>query len=288
MSQPWRSLVALAPGVCLATGCNLYFNAAPDAGSAADAAVSVDALNPTLRINLPFMAAEPTQFDGGDPSLSNDGLDLWFVPTDTSTTKKYDIYHARRPAINASFQAATEVNVNSSDDDIDGAVTDDRLLISFASNRVPKYTIFEAKRSSASEAFDTPVATNLAIDNFRGFDASPDGLTVMYPDGSVIKVFTRNTRNETYKAAPDIALADTNVSYATISFDRRELVYSPDGKQLVRALLSLDGKEYAAPQPFALGVTCNSSMTDPDFSSDAMALTFACNGKVYIATRVAP
>jgi hypothetical protein len=291
-----RPLVA-ALATTLATalalpGCNIVFHSAPAEADAVTAAAdaSPDAMPGTKRIDLKFSNAQDTQRQGEDPSVSNDALDLWYTVITTPTDR--DIHHAQRPSTDALFSTGSQLNINTGMNDLDGALTDDQLFVTFATNIVDPqngYTINQAKRNNPAENFEPAKPTSVVIPFFYGYDASPDGLQIFFIDNSDIKSKTRPSRDALLFAdGPTARVLDPEVTHPTVSFDRLELVYpSSDRTHLLRALLSPDGTQYGPPQPFDVGGNCN-SISDPDFSPNAMLLAFTCDGKIYFARRPAP
>lgn len=284
--QSWFT-AALAATTLVPLGCNYVFHAAPEGADATTVDAQRDAMPVPPRLALNFGSAQTTQIPGDNPSVSDDGLHLWFERATTPIDR--DIIHAQRIAANQNFNAPVQLNINTAANEIDAAITADQLLVTFASDfQVAAgggFQIYQARRQSSNLEFEPYTKTNLSFPAFKGFDASPDGLQIFFADGGFLRSNVRTTRDELYAVGPAASVVDPNISYPTVSFDRLELIYvDADGKHLARALLSPDGKSYGAPQPLDVGVTCG-KIAGPDLSPNAMSLTFFCDDAIYIARR---
>lgn len=293
-----RSVVA-AVATSLATalgfsGCNLVFRSTPAEADAATVNVdaTTDGMPGTQRIDLKFGNATSTEIEGEDSSVSNDALHLWFMTVTTPTDR--DMQHAQRATANALFGTVKQLdNVDTGANEVDGAIMEDQLFILYASNAGPGANgatrILQGQRQSPALEFTSIEDTNVGFSTFSGFDASPDGLQIFYVESGGLKSKRRTTRdNLSFSEGPATKLSDGNISYPTVSFDRLELVYvSADGTSLMRALLSADGSTYGEPQVLDVGATCG-TISGPDFSPNAMLLTFTCDKTIYVARRPAP
>ncbi len=282
-----RSLFAIAPFVMLAAGCNVFFKEADSDAPRVDTAPRTDAPDSNARINLPFVNVENTNIVGADSGISPEGLELTLV----GYQQPYQIYQTTRATRAAEFSVPQVLSINSPQNDIEPAITADQRLLIFASDRKDNgYELFQATRATARDAFANLMALNRTFADFKGFDASPDGLKVFYVDDGFLQTLTRPTIMDNFVLGPKFRLSDPSVRYPTVSFDGQELVYSANN-QLERALFDAQSNQFGAPQPlsFGSGATLCPNATDPDFSPDAMALTFSCNdGTIRIASRVAP
>lgn len=287
--RQWPVVAALATSLG-APGCNIVFHTAPaEVDAAASDAGALDGMPGTQRIDLQFGNALDSQRQGEDPSVSNDGLHVWYTVISPGLDR--DIDHAQRPTPNDLFDSGSGL-ISTGKNDLDAAITDDQRLVTFMTNNPnaqDELTIYQAQRTSPAENFDAARPTSVVIPSFYGYDASPDGMQVFFIDGSDLKSKTRTSRDALLFAdGPTAKVLDPLVTRPTVSFDRLELVYpSSDRTMLLRALLSQDGTAYGQPQPFNVGVSCN-SISDPDFSPNAMLLAFTCDGKIYFARRPAP
>lgn len=230
-----------------------------------------------MRVSLPFRNPITLGLIGADPTLSTDRAELWLTQQTPNTL-------AMSLRVGATYPRAVVAAFSSPEGDFDAALTADDQLLAYSSNRNGS-TVFQRQR-------DTPrgqwrVETLAVKTSFTGFDMSPDGLTLYLIDSGKLRFMKRGMRDATFENSglPSQQL-DNNASYPTMSFDEREIIFNvPNGQggyMLMQAIRAVNEIDYGAPTALALGC---SNTADADFSPDAMAIVYTCNGEIFVARR---
>jgi hypothetical protein len=161
-----------------------------------------------------------------DPTLSADGLELFFV---RGSPGVYELWHDTRQNTTELFTGGTPVvELNSTSEDSDPALTEDGGFIMFKSDRSGTPRAYQAGRLASGDIFTTPVLVpGLEAVPVFGLDLSPDGLTIYYDSGGQLVTGTRAGRS-----APLINLnviTPDRVQFPSVSADGLELFYSGAG-----------------------------------------------------------
>jgi Tol biopolymer transport system component len=167
-----------------------------------------------LRLSPPQRVGELAAAEAqGDPSLSPDGLSLYF----SRGASGKDYYVARRPDRASPWGTPIRLDdLSSAQDDTKLSLTDDGLVAILSSNRSPatSFDLWEARRTSSSVPFGTATRTPLAAinDNSAQFDphVSADGLRLYYAPELAgvqrIQLATRDSREEAFGAPAALAV----------------------------------------------------------------------------------
>jgi hypothetical protein len=158
-----------------------------------------------------------TEFEGG-PSLSADGLELYFVsgrPGALGGTGDQDIYVSRRRSIDEDWGAPERVPppISSAYFDITASISHDGLALYFGSNRPGLFSppwpdLWVSRRASVHDPWGEPVYLGSGVNTslFEGsISVSPDALTAYFagvtPD-FVFKIYrtARNRMDEPFGA----------------------------------------------------------------------------------------
>ena len=221
---------AFSGAVCLLVGCGTGHAGLPNASSTA---TFRDAVNLGPPINS-------QDFDGG-PSLSADGLTLYFV-TDRDIVTGGDIWTATRRSAAEPFGQPRNLGspVNSAADEGSPAISADGLDLFY--DRAPDGRIFEARRSIATAPFGKPVIVDLVCSGCRdGFPAvSSDALQLYFCSdraggygGDDVWMATRASTSSPFEPPVNVGPAvnsAANDCEPTISTDGRELFFGSDRK----------------------------------------------------------
>jgi len=167
-------------------------------------------------VNDPFGTPTPineinSPFSDFAPSISHDGLTLFFKSTRDDPAAQGNLWFATRPSTDAPFSAPQRVaNVNSSIDDGAPSISSDGLTLFLASLRsggFGSYDIWQATRPTINDEFGVP--TNLGATVNSSFnDGTPsisvDGLTLFFaskrPGGFGPRSLWMTTRPSTSQA----------------------------------------------------------------------------------------
>lgn len=270
----------LAVGLSLLSGCHLVFEEAQPATQDATAATDamIDAVPAEMRVSLPFLNPTALGLPGADPTLTSDGGELWLTQSGSPDTL------ATSFRVGATYPTPVVAAFSSPAGEFDAALTADDKLVAYSSNR-SGLAVFQRKRGVGPGVWQTET---LAVKtSYQGFDMSPDGKTLYLLDSGKLRIMKRGMRDATFENSglPEQQL-DNNASYPTMSFDEREIIFNvPNGQggyTLMQAIRAVNEIDYGAPTALALG--CGNT-ADADFSADAMAIVYTCEGQIYVARR---
>ncbi len=187
-----------------------------------------------LRLTTPARVSElATSAAQGDPSLSPDGLTLYF--SQGSSGKDY--YATRRADRTAPWGAPSRLDdLSSTGDDTKLTLSDDGLVAIVSSDRAPatSFDLWEATRASAAVPFGTPTRTPLTAINNNSAQYDPqlsgDGLRLYYaPDvggTQVIELATRSSRAEAFGMPVELALGAGSIADPSPSPDELVMFYT--------------------------------------------------------------
>jgi len=238
---------------------------------------------------VPFVgdAATFSEFSAtsvADPSLSSDGLEMYFTtdPDPGAMTYLNDIARWSRSSTTQLFTPdLTALPFNSPFADADPSLTADGSMIFFTSRRDGSERGFFATRVNEqwSQAQAIP---GLETIDMHSLDISPDGLTLYFTDTSSTPRLLMATRSATdVPFAPDATIVAMNVRFPTVSADHRELFFNGAGTQhAVRASKDVPFQD-PMPAPSILGV-------GPDLSADGQTLVLAVAGTLGVMRRNCP
>ncbi len=222
-------------------------------------------------------------FDGG-PSISSDGLTLYFVSERPGGLGKADLWVTTRATISAAFEPPKPLSatVNSAADDACPGISSDDLSLFFCSRRpggFGDYDLWVSRRATKGDSFGPPENLGAAVNTglWEGLpDISADGLTLFFDSnraGGVgnfdIWMTTRATTADAW-GAPENLGAPINSAFsdvgAKMSPDGLVFFFTSDrpggsgGEDLWVAKRSSVRDAFGAPQN--LGATINSSADD--------------------------
>lgn len=171
------------------------------------------------------------------PSLTADGLTM-FLQTNSSGSA-FDIHVATRTSTASVFSMPAPVaNINTASNEGNPRISDDGLVLYFASDRAGAFDIFKSTRVSISSSFNAPVAMgelNTNADN-QAPVLSKDGLEIFFASTrvhSISDIFhaTRTTSDEAFGTPMLVEELSGEVSYeypSWVSSDRCELIFESD------------------------------------------------------------
>ncbi|MBP9085194.1 MAG: hypothetical protein KBG15_03710 [Kofleriaceae bacterium] len=215
---------------------------------------------------------------GVDPTLSSDGGELWFTTVGTPAAL---VVSSR---VESTYPAAVPPNFGSPQGDFDAALTADDQLLAYASNR-SGFGVYQRQRGNGPGVWQNET---LAVStSFTGFDMSPDGLTLYLLENGKLRIMKRASRSVKFVSSNILSQQfATDAEYPTVSFDEREIIFSvrngTGGILLMHAVRAANAIDYGAATALNFGCTDTS---DADFSHDAMAIVYSCDGQIFIAQR---
>jgi len=168
--------------------------------------------------------------NGLDPQMSGDRLEMIYAK---GSPGSYSLFHATRLSTFAAFTETELDTINTSGEETDPALTADRLLLIFKSNRDGNgQHAFQTTRVSVTTPFVgatlVPGVESIAV---SGLDISPDGKTIYIDDGDALYVAHRAATDLAFDTA--IALTNQHMDYPSVSPNGLELF--SNGQGLVRA-----------------------------------------------------
>jgi hypothetical protein len=174
-------------------------------------------------VTSPFNSPAPLTITGNagaevtSPTVTADGLTLYFISNRTGTAGAGDIWKATRASTTANFADIVSVSeLNSTADEMDVFVLPDGNTIYFSTARNGGvYTIFRAEKSGAN--FDAPVQV---LSNGSAFldrvAVTSDELQLFYQAGNDVQVSKRTSITEPFAAGtPITALNSPNADNPT-------------------------------------------------------------------------
>jgi hypothetical protein len=160
------------------------------------------------------------------PSVTADGLTMYFTSNRTGTLGGRDIYRATRSVTTTNFGSITQLTaLSTASAENDAYVLPDHSALYFSSNRSGTSRIYRATISgttfgSIDEVLsDTTGLTRVAV--------SPDELTMLYTIGGDLRLSTRATTTVSWLPGADLTALDTTASdlASWISADKCRLYY---------------------------------------------------------------
>jgi hypothetical protein len=272
--------------VGLLAGCNQIYGLSPT--TLADA--RPDAIGCS---GQPFVGVQPLlqrQNADIDPTLSEDGLEIWFA-TEVSGPSQH-IRHATRRTVNDPFVEDATVPPFSDETarlERSPSITIDRLRMLFVSNRpMGNFTfhVFEATRTGVGQPFGPATQVASLGSGMETIDISPDGLTVYLGRNGNLEAASRPRVEDPFGApitlAEAVAAANAG-TFPSISPDGKEIFFAVEGDLVSRVRGSVD--EVFAPSTQKLVLA---SAHDGDVTFDNRGLVYASVYDVYMATRDCP
>jgi Tol biopolymer transport system component len=172
-------------------------------------------------------------WNDNEPSLTADGLTMYFSSDRAPSTGGSDIWMVTRPNRAASWTAATRIiELSSTADDSPGAVSSDGLRMVMTSTRNGNYQIFSTTRPTTAAAWSTPVLLG-GIDQSgsqSGSSVSSDELSLYYStsrDGS-LDVFVATRLDATAMFSGEAPVVELNSPSADL-----DPWVAPDGRYVV-------------------------------------------------------
>ncbi|HMA96284.1 MAG TPA: hypothetical protein VKP30_26535 [Polyangiaceae bacterium] len=186
-----------------ADGLSLYFSAAKPGEGEEDIYVATR----SSRTNGFYPATALTEINStaadGTPSISSDGMTLFFSSTRPGSSGGRDLYSARRANKNGLFGDVRPVTVlNSTADDTFPSITADGLTLVFSSTRSGVTDLFIAQRQDVAGKFAAPVA----LDRVNTTDYREERATLSRDELTIYFVSDRSN-----------GLGDRDIWYATRS-----------------------------------------------------------------------
>ncbi|HMA97674.1 MAG TPA: hypothetical protein VKP30_33545 [Polyangiaceae bacterium] len=220
-----------------ADGLSLYFAASRSEEEEDDLYVST---RTTRTAEFPTaIALEPinTARSDGSPSISRDGLTLYFYSMRAGGSGGRDLYAATRKSLDAPFRRVQSLDqLNGPADDYLPSISGDGLTLIYSSTRSGGSDLFVATRPDASSDFSRPSALEGLNTEHREDRAafSSDGQTIYFisdrPNGvgdKDIWVATRNSRRGGFSTPKVLELvnSETRDIDVSLSADDRELYF---------------------------------------------------------------
>ena len=111
----------------------------------------------------------------GTPFISTDGLSLYFCSNRLGGLGEGDLYVSTRPSLDAPWEEPLNLGANVNSNSVDGFpyVSNDGLILYFASFRSGKGDIFMATRQNISEPFGPAQNIDLPISTLEGDEGTP-------------------------------------------------------------------------------------------------------------------
>jgi hypothetical protein len=214
----------------------------PPHDGGADDGMTDDAFAPKDCSLVAFSAALPpgrAELDGkvaGDPTLTEDSLELYFV---RSGIDPFEIWHAGRQRVGDVFEvdvARAPFNIPGYENS-DPSLTADGTLLIFvgrdATNGGPKKG-YQVTRQSAAEWTTPAPIPGLESATMESVSLSWDGLTIYFARADyTLMQATRATRMDPFGTA--VAVADPPALWPTVSADGLEMFYSQQGGGIFHA-----------------------------------------------------
>jgi Tol biopolymer transport system component len=122
----------------------------------------------------------------GTPFISANGLSIYFTSNRFGGIGETDLYVSTRPSLDAPWEEPLNLGVNVNSNSVDGFpyVSNDGLILYFASFRLGKGDIFRATRNDTSESFGPAQNIGMPISTPDGDEGtpwiSPDGHTLFF------------------------------------------------------------------------------------------------------------
>ncbi len=239
-----------------------------------------------------------SSFEEGEPSISSDGLELFFHSTRPGGEGSFSIWHSTRATVNDPFGPPTNIaGTNSSASDFSPGVSADGLTLYFISTRDTggNGNIWKTSRISKSYPFGPPTLVNNVNSSAddTGPESSDDELTLFFGSPRSggqgdydLWQATRASVNDDYGTPTNLG-ATVNSSFndgqASITSDDLTLYFSSmrPGGFGPRSLWLTERATTADPfgTPVNLGSTVNSNAEDAmgSVSSDGNTLYFSSN-----------
>jgi len=241
-----------------------------------------------------------------DPSISADGLELYFQSTRVGGYGDRDIYVATRATTSDEWSQAVNLGpvINTADRDAGPEISSDGLSLYFNSNRpggYGNYDLYVTTRKSVGEPWAEPVNLGSVVNSWAD-DISPsisaDGLSLFFSDGDAlgtvaradsyggadIWVARRQSMSEPWGIPVSID-ADINMSFIAgapeISADGLTLLFSgylPNGGTNDLWMVVRDNMDAPWSSPVNLGPVVNSDVDadlNPSLSADGRTLYFS-------------
>ncbi len=238
------------------------------------------------------------------PSMSADGLELYFDSERPGGSGNADLWVTTRPTVSDPWGAPVNLGptVNSSDDDIGPSISADGLTLFFASDRPGgsgAWDLWVTTRPTVSDPWGTPVNLGSTV-NSSAEEVYPaisaDGLQLYFSEWYVFRpggygesdmwVTTRGTASDPWSTPVNLG-PEVNSSahddYPFITADGLALFFSSErpgayGKADIFVTMRATTNHDWGP-PVNLGATVNTSAGDgtPSISADGSTLYFASN-----------
>ncbi len=167
------------------------------------------------------------------PSLSRDGLALWFTPVGGTKAAAQgqgddDLWVSSRKSLGAPWEAATNVGppINTKGKDINAAVSGDGLTVVFW--RYPAFSLYESKRATTTAPWSEPVNLSAQLgNNINNPCLSPDALELHFTSISTHNIYlsTRPDRNAPWGTPTELPQLSGGLEAAAIWV-------SPDGRSM--------------------------------------------------------
>jgi hypothetical protein len=229
--------------VVAAVGCGFE---SPDTSGADDASVPDDTpggTNAACDLNKDFGAPTPiaelnSASDDRTPTLTPDGLTVYFASDRPGGSGRLDIYVATRASRTAPWGTPTPLpGVNTAGDESRPALTADGLSLYAEIRPTTQWSVAKATRASAQDRFGT-LQPEPAL-NHEGFDSSPsvlpDASAIYYASerGETINIYRANRSSGVWAIPAVLTGADLNSSgqteaYPLVSADDLTLYYASD------------------------------------------------------------
>ncbi len=298
----------------LVAGCGrIAFDEDSDAGAPAQSDVAGDtqASHTCGPFGAPVLLPGPLNValdSEWSPEISDDGLTIYYYCFRPGGPGPPDIWRASRASPAADFDTPVPMNeVSSSSVDNSPSVTDDELVMAFASTRQGGYDLYLATRTNKTDPFSMPIrSTGLSSPSVDDApDLSGDGLRIVFnsnrgPNGDLYMANRTDRTSDFDNVTPidELNTGDVEDSPA-LSKDELELFFVSDRPGGLGLMDIWRATRSTRNDPFSVieNVTAVNSAGDdfgPSLSSDGTQLYFSYNAmtdgagapsQVWVATR---
>jgi Tol biopolymer transport system component len=223
------------------------------------------------------------------PSVSTDGLELYFLSDRPGGYGNYDIWMATRLTTDDPWNTPVNLGsvVNSSDWEVSPDISADSLSLYFDGGPISRSDIWVTERTAKDQPWGTPVELDPNV-NFASWlycpGISPDGLQLYFESEDEIWFSTRQTQSDPWQPAINLG-PPVNSSYhdsgPDISIDGLAMFFHSDrpggygDQDLYMATRKTIDSSWGEPINLGPNINTSYSESDPSVSADGRMLYFS-------------